>query len=86
MPQTEGCTCERGSGQGRVGSEARGACRVPGFPPPDPLPVRKCMQGPDTYKAAPSGAHRMMRGTECVHSPAPFSGAAAKHAAPVSEG
>ena len=26
----------------------------------------------------------MMRGTECVHSPAPFSGAAAKRAVPVS--
>ena len=67
-------TCEKGSGQGRVGSKANGACRVPSFPPPDPVPVRKCARGPRTDHAAPSGAHRKMRGTECVHSPAPFIG------------
>ncbi len=39
---------------------------------PDPLPGRKCMRGPKTRNAAPSGAHRQMRGTECVPSPAPF--------------
>ena len=39
---------------------------------PDPLPVRKCMRGPKTHNAAPSGAHRQMRGTECVPSPAPL--------------
>ena len=67
-------TCEKGSGQGRVGSKANGACRVPSFPPPDPVPVRKCARGPRTDHAAPSGAHRKMRGTECVHSPAPLIG------------
>src|SRR5690606_29871214 len=39
----------------------------------DPPPVRKCVRGPGTRKAAPSGAHRQMRGTERVHSPAPLS-------------
>ena len=73
-PPTKDSTCERGSGQGRVGSKASGACRVPSFPPPDPVPVRKCVRGPRTNHAAPSGAHRKMRGTECVHSPAPFIG------------
>ena len=73
-PPAKDSTCERGSGQGRVGSKASGACRVPSFPPPDPVPVRKCARGPRTNYAAPSGAHRKMRGTECVHSPAPFIG------------
>ncbi len=73
-PPAKDSTCERGSGQGRVGSKASGACRVPSFPPPDPVPVRKCARGPRTDHAAPSGAHRKMRGTECVHSPAPFIG------------
>lgn len=73
-PPAKDSTCERGSGQGRVGSKASGACRVPGFPPPDPVPVRKCARGPRTNYAAPSGAHRKMRGTECVQSPAPFIG------------
>src|SRR5690606_26315746 len=39
----------------------------------DPPPVRKCARGRGTRKAAPSGAHRQMRGTERVHSPAPLS-------------
>lgn len=73
-PPAKDSTCERGSGQGRVGSKAGGACRVPSFPPPDPVPVRKCARGPRTNYAAPSGAHRKMRGTECVHSPAPLIG------------
>ena len=73
-PPAKDSTCERGSGQGRVGSKASGACRVPSFPPPDPVPVRKCARAPRTNHAAPSGAHRKMRGTECVHSPAPFIG------------
>ena len=38
---------------------------------PDPLPIRKCVRGPGTHNAAPSGAHRQMRRTECVPSPAP---------------
>ena len=56
--------------------EARqtGHVACPSFPPPDPVPVRKCARGPRTNYAAPSGAHRKMRGTECVHSPAPFIG------------
>ena len=56
--------------------EARQAGHVacPSFPPPDPMPVRKCTRGPRTNYAAPSGAHRKMRGAECVHSPAPFIG------------
>ena len=73
-PPAKDSTCERGSGQGRVGSKASGACRLPSFLPPDPVPVRKCARGPRTNQAAPSGAHRKMRGTECVHSPAPFIG------------
>ena len=56
-PPAEDSTCERGSGQGRVGSKVSGACRVPSFPPPDPVPVRKCARGPRTNFAAPSGAH-----------------------------
>ena len=51
-PPAEDSTCERGSGQGRVGSKVSGACRVPSFPPPDPVPVRKCARGPRTNFAA----------------------------------
>lgn len=57
-PPAKDSTCERGSGQGRVGSKAGGACRVPSFPPPDPVPVRKCARGPRTNYAAPSATIR----------------------------
>ena len=73
-PPAKDSTCERGSGQGRVGSKASGACRLLSFPPPDPVPLRKCTRGPGANQAAPSGAHRQMRGTERVHSPAPLIG------------
>lgn len=38
---------------------------------------RRSARGPPTGKAAPSGAHRQMRGTERVTSPAPFNGGVA---------
>jgi len=34
--------------------------------------VASAYGAPKTHNAAPSGAYRQMRGTECVHSPAPF--------------
>ena len=40
----------------------------------DPVPVRKCVRGPETNQAAPSGAQHKLRGTERVHSPALFLG------------
>ena len=82
--QAFGCNAERPE---RVGAPAReaaakglwearqaGHVAVVASRSPDPLPVRKCVRGPGTHNAAPSGAHRQMRGTECVHSPAPFIG------------
>ena len=46
-PPAKDSTCERGSGQGRVGSRQTGHVACPSFPPPDPLPVRKCARGPE---------------------------------------
>ena len=79
--QAFGCNAERPE---RVGAPAReaaakglwearqaGHVAVVASRSPDPLPVRKCVRGPGTHNAAPSGAHRRMRGTECVPSPAP---------------
>ena len=45
-PPAKDSTCERGSGQGRVGSKASGACRVPSFPPPDPGAGSQVRAGP----------------------------------------
>lgn len=46
IPQTEGCTCERGSGQGRVGSKASGTCRVPKLPAARPVAGSQVLAGP----------------------------------------
>jgi hypothetical protein len=46
-PPAKDSTCERGSGQGRVGSRQTGHVACPSFPPPDPVPVRKCARGPE---------------------------------------
>lgn len=45
----------------------------PGEPSPCPcVPEAECARDPRTETTAPSGAHRQMRGTERVTSPAPF--------------
>ena len=68
------CLQPKAAAKGAWEARRAGHVACPGFPPPDPLPVRKCARGPRTNYAAPSGAHRKMRGTECVHSPAPLIG------------
>ena len=78
--QTFGCNAERSEKDAAPAIEAAakglwearqaGPVAAVASRSPDPLPVRKCVRGPGTHNAAPSGAHRQMRGTECVPSPA----------------
>ena len=61
-PPASDSTCERGSGQGRVGGRAGTF-----YPAPRrPTRCRSRARGAQrTNYAAPSGAHRKLRGTEC---------------------
>ena len=45
-PPAEDSTCERGSGQGRVGSKASGTCRVPKLPAARPVAGSQVRAGP----------------------------------------
>lgn len=64
-------TCERGGGKGPCAKRLE---RGLSFRPARAGPTRRrfaSARGAQDKKAAPSGAHRQMRGTERVHSPAP---------------
>lgn len=65
-------TCERGGGKGPCAKRPE---RGLSFRPARAGPTRRrfaSARGAKRKKAAPSGAHRQMRGTERVHSPAPL--------------
>ena len=69
-PPAKDSTCERGSGQGRVGSKASGACRVPQLPAARPGAGSQVRAGPKsksrrTLRSASPDARDRVRPQPC---------------------